>query len=51
MYSNKKSMGWCDDKNDKESYNKLIRISKKIKYEKLYRKDHKYDFLILSRII
>ncbi len=42
----KKSMGWCDDKNDKESYNKLIRISKKIKYEKLYRKDHKYDFLI-----
>ena len=42
----KKSMGWCDDKNDKESYNKLIRINKKIKYEKLYRKDHKYDFLI-----
>tara|TARA_B100000123_G_scaffold217627_1_gene166102 strand:- start:83 stop:577 length:495 start_codon:yes stop_codon:yes gene_type:complete len=41
-----KSMGWCDDiKNSK--YNKLIRISKKkIRHEKMYRKDNKYDLLI-----
>jgi L,D-peptidoglycan transpeptidase YkuD (ErfK/YbiS/YcfS/YnhG family) len=39
-------MGWCDDKKDKKNYNKLIKIRKKIKHEKLYRKDSKYDFLI-----
>ena len=41
-----KSMGWCDDiKNSK--YNKLIRISKKkIRHEKMHRKDNKYDLLI-----
>ena len=39
-------MGWCDDPNDKKNYNKLIVIKKNIKYEKLYRKDNKYDFLI-----
>tara|TARA_B100000902_G_C26558658_1_gene550781 strand:- start:33 stop:479 length:447 start_codon:yes stop_codon:yes gene_type:complete len=42
----KKSMGWCDDPNDSKNYNKLIKIKKKIKHEKLYRKDSKYDFLI-----
>ena len=42
----KSNMGWCDDKNDKKNYNKLIVIKKNIKYEKLYRKDNKYDFLI-----
>ena len=43
----RKNMGWCDDPNSK-FYNKLIIIKKrlKIKYEKLYRKDNKYDFLI-----
>ncbi len=46
----KKNMGWCDDPNSK-SYNKLIKIKKKlkIKYEKLYRKDNKYDFFILIK--
>ena len=46
----KKNMGWCDDPNSK-FYNKLIKIKKKlkIKYEKLYRKDHKYDFFILIK--
>ena len=46
----KKNMGWCDDPNSK-FYNKLIKIKKnlKIKYEKLYRKDNKYDFLILIK--
>lgn len=44
----RKNMGWCDDPNSK-FYNKLIKIKKnlKISHEKLYRKDHKYDFFIL----
>ena len=46
----KKNMGWCDDPNSK-FYNKQIKIKKnfKMRYEKLYRKDHKYDFLILIK--
>ena len=39
-------MGWCDDPKDIKNYNKLIKINKNIKCEKLYRKDKKYDFLI-----
>ena len=42
----KGDMGWCDDLSNKKNYNKLIRINKNIKHEKLYRKDKKYDFLI-----
>ena len=42
----KKSMGWCDDPYNKKNYNKLITIKKNIKYEKLFRKDHKYDLMI-----
>ena len=42
----KKSMGWCNDTSFQKKYNKLIKIEKKIKYEKLKRKDYKYDFLI-----
>ena len=42
----KKYMGWCDDVNFPTKYNKLIKISKKIRHEKLKRKDYKYDFLI-----
>lgn len=41
----KKEMGWCDDSKNK-SYNKLIKVSKKIKHEKMFRGDDKYDFLI-----
>ena len=46
----KKNMGWCDDPNSK-FYNKQIKIKKnlKISFEKLYRKDHKYDFFILIK--
>ena len=46
----KKNMGWCDDPNSK-FYNKLIKIKKnlKISYERLYRKDHKYNFFILIK--
>ena len=42
----KKNMGWCDDIRFPEKYNKLIKIDKKIRHEKLLRGDHKYDFLI-----
>ena len=43
----KKDMGWCDDIRSKKYYNKIIKIKKrKIHYEKLFRKDYKYDFLI-----
>ncbi len=42
----KKSMGWCDDIKNKRYYNKLFKIKKNIKHEKLYRKDKKYDFII-----
>ena len=46
----KKEMGWCDDPKS-QFYNKLIKIKKKPKfsYEKLFRKDFKYDLLILIK--
>tara|TARA_B100001142_G_scaffold313976_1_gene351001 strand:+ start:106 stop:600 length:495 start_codon:yes stop_codon:yes gene_type:complete len=42
----KKNMGWCDDVKSKKKYNKLISVDKKIKHEKLFRGDRKYDLLI-----
>ena len=42
----KKNMGWCDDIRFPNKYNKLFKIEKKIKHEKLKRIDYKYDFLI-----
>ena len=50
IYKIKKDMGWCDDPNSRH-YNKLIKIKKNLKssYEKLYRKDSKYDLLILIK--
>ena len=45
----KKNMGWCNDIRFPEKYNKLIKIKKKIRHEKLQRKDHKYDLLIPIR--
>ena len=41
----KKNMGWCDDPKNK-FYNKLVKISNKVKCEKLFRRDRKYDYLI-----
>ena len=41
-----KRMGWCNNIKDKKNYNKLIDIKNQIKYEKLYRKDYKYDLII-----
>ncbi|WP_415303997.1 L,D-transpeptidase family protein [Candidatus Pelagibacter sp. Uisw_090] len=40
-----KNMGWCDDSLSK-FYNKQININKKVKHEKLYRRDYKYDYVI-----
>ena len=42
----KKEMGWCDDVRFPKKYNKLIKIEKNIKHERLKRKDYKYDLLI-----
>ena len=42
----KNPMGWCNDIRFPKKYNKLIKIEKQIKHEKLKRKDYKYDFLI-----
>ncbi len=44
----KKNMGWCNDSNSKY-YNKEIKINKKIKYEKIYRNDYKYNYFILIK--
>ena len=41
-----KSLGWCNDLKNKKKYNKLIQIEKKIKHEKLFRSDYKYDLLV-----
>ena len=42
----KKDMGWCNDVRFFNKYNKLFKIEKKIKHEKLKRRDYKYDYLI-----
>ena len=40
------NMGWCNDPLNKK-YNSLIKINGKIKHEKLYRRDSKYDILLV----
>jgi len=42
----KKKMGWCNDQFNK-FYNKEIQLNKKIKHEKLFRKDYKYNYFIV----
>ena len=42
----KDNMGWCDDILQPDKYNKLIKINKNLKHEKLKRNDSKYDLLI-----
>ena len=42
----KKDMAWCDDIRFPNKYNRLFKVEKKIRHEKLNRKDHKYDFII-----
>jgi L,D-peptidoglycan transpeptidase YkuD (ErfK/YbiS/YcfS/YnhG family) len=41
----KKNMAWCDDLKHKK-YNEEIKIPNKNLKENLYRKDHKYDYII-----
>tara|TARA_B100001093_G_scaffold202217_1_gene194241 strand:+ start:43 stop:534 length:492 start_codon:yes stop_codon:yes gene_type:complete len=41
----KKNFGWCDDVTSK-FYNKPINTNNKIRHEKLYRNDKKYDLFI-----
>ena len=42
----KKNMGWCNDSKNK-FYNQEIKVDKNIKHEKLFRKDYKYDYLLV----
>ena len=42
----KPNIVWCNESKHK-FYNKEISSQKKIRHEKLYRKDHKYDYLIV----
>jgi len=44
----KKNIGWCNDVNSKH-YNKEIKTNTKSKHEKLFRKDRKYDYLIVVK--
>ena len=39
-------MGWCNDSKSK-LYNKEILIDDGLSHEKLYRTDHKYDFILV----
>ena len=41
----KKNMAWCDDSNHR-SYNEEIKTNNEKLKENLYRKDHKYDYVI-----
>ena len=41
----KNNMGWCNDVRS-SFYNREFKIRNKIKHEKLYRKDYKYDYFI-----
>ena len=42
----KKNMAWCNDPKHKQ-YNSLVKINKKIKHEKMFRRDRKYDLIIV----
>ena len=38
-------MGWCNDSKSRY-YNSLIKINTKYKYEKLFRRDYKYNYIL-----
>ena len=42
----KKNMGWCNDSKNK-FYNREVKVNKNISHEKLFRKDYKYDYLLV----
>ena len=39
-------MVWCNDVRSKKYYNKLIKVNKKLKHEKLFRNDYKYNYIL-----
>ena len=45
----KKKMVWCNDLKSIKKYNKLMIGNTKLKHEKLFRKDYKYNYLILIK--
>ena len=42
----KKNMGWCNDSKNK-FYNQEVKVNKNIRHEKLFRKDYKYNYLLV----
>ena len=42
----KKNMGWCNDPQSNK-YNSLIKMKYKLRCEKMFRKDHKYDLVLV----
>ena len=42
----KRNMGWCNDSKNK-LYNQEIKVNKNIRHEKLFRKDYKYNYLLV----
>ena len=42
----KRNMGWCNDSKNK-FYNQEIKINKNMRHEKLFRKDYKYNYLLV----
>ena len=42
-------MGWSDDINFPNKYNKLIKVNKNIHHEKLFRSDYKYNLFFNKR--
>ena len=39
-------MGWCNDPHNKK-YNSLVKINEKLRHERLYRIDNKYDIFVV----
>ena len=42
----KRNMGWCNDSKNK-FYNQEVKVNKNIGHEKLFRKDYKYNYLLV----
>ena len=42
----KRNMGWCKDTKNK-FYNQEVKVKKNIRHEKLFRKDYKYNYLLI----
>ena len=42
----KKNMGWCNDSRSK-FYNSEVKINNNYRYEKLFRNDYKYDYILV----